>query len=54
MNGKYYHSKESIQEYIELAKDVSGKVIIEKLKQFLHVNFKLLEIGSVLVPTGTF
>jgi len=43
---EYYKTKESVAEYIELAKDVSGKELIKKLNVFLPINSKLLEIGS--------
>jgi len=46
MTKEYYKSKESVEEYIELAKDVNGKQLIEKLKQFLPSNSVVLEIGS--------
>ena len=46
MKGKYYKTKESVEEYIKLAKDVNGKLLIEKLKQILPFNSTLLEIGS--------
>ena len=46
MSGKYYKTKESVDEYIKLAKDVNGSQVISKLKQFLPVNSYLLEIGS--------
>jgi len=46
MNGDYYKTKESVEEYIELAKDVNGAELIEKLKQVLPTNSILLEIGS--------
>ena len=46
MNGEYYKTKESVEEYIELAKDVNGAELIEKLKQVLPLNSNLLEIGS--------
>jgi len=46
MNGEYYKTKESVEEYIELAKDVNGGELIEKLKQVLPGNSDLLEIGS--------
>ena len=46
MEGKYYKTKESVKEYIRLAKDVSGKQLIEKLKRILPTNSVLLEIGS--------
>ena len=43
---EYYKSKESVKEYIELAKDVNGKQLIDKLKQFLSSNSFVLELGS--------
>jgi len=46
MNEEYYKTKESVEEYIELAKDVNGAELIEKLKQVLPLNSNLLEIGS--------
>lgn len=46
MTGKYYNTKESVEEYIELAKGVSGIELIEKLKQILPPNSTVLEIGS--------
>ena len=46
MVGEYYQTKESVEEYIKLAKDVSGKQLIDKLEQVLPPNSLLLEIGS--------
>jgi SAM-dependent methyltransferase len=46
MKDKYYHTKESVEEYIELAKDVDGRELIEKFKQILPQNSQVLEIGS--------
>ena len=46
MNGEYYKTKESVEEYIKLAKDVNGRQLIEKLEQILIANSILLEIGS--------
>lgn len=46
MAGEYYKTKESVKEYIELAKDVNGKQLIEKLIPYLPLRSKLLEIGS--------
>ena len=46
MEGEYYKTKESVEEYIRLAKDVSGEQLIEKLKRTLLPNSVLLEIGS--------
>lgn len=46
MKGEYYKTKESVEEYIKLAKDINGKLLIEKLKQILPSNSKILEIGS--------
>lgn len=46
MKGDYYKTKESVEEYIKLAKDVNGKLLIEKLKQILPSQSSILEIGS--------
>ena len=46
MNKGYYKTKESVKEYIKLAKDVNGKQLIEKLEQVLPANSVLLELGS--------
>jgi cyclopropane fatty-acyl-phospholipid synthase-like methyltransferase len=42
----YYNTQDSVNEYIKLAKDVSGKDLIEQLKLVLKSNSSLLEIGS--------
>tara|TARA_R110002050_G_scaffold85091_1_gene181553 strand:- start:15761 stop:16330 length:570 start_codon:yes stop_codon:yes gene_type:complete len=42
----YYQTKESVEEYIKLAKDVNGAELIKKLKHYLSPNSVLLEIGS--------
>lgn len=46
MNGNYYNTKESVEEYIKLAEDVNGGQLIEKLKKYVSSNSLLLEIGS--------
>lgn len=46
MKGEYYHTKESVEEYIELAKDVDSRDLIEKFKLVLPQNSQVLEIGS--------
>jgi len=46
MEGEYYKTKESVNEYIKLAKDVSGIDLIERLKKHLASHSLLLEIGS--------
>tara|TARA_R110002124_G_scaffold2112_2_gene13976 strand:- start:10244 stop:10480 length:237 start_codon:yes stop_codon:yes gene_type:complete len=46
MKGDYYKTKESVVEYIQLAKDVNGKELIEKLELVLPSQSSLLEIGS--------
>lgn len=46
MTGDYYKTKESVTEYINLAKDVSGAQLIDKLKSYLASQSKLLEIGT--------
>lgn len=46
MEGDYYKTKATAEEYIRLAKDVSGIQLIEKLKKVLSTNSVVLEIGS--------
>ncbi len=46
MTEEYYKTKESVNEYIRLAKDVNGGELIKKLKKILPLNSTLLEIGS--------
>ena len=46
MKGSYYHTKKSVDEYIKLAKDVNGRVLIEKFKKFLPPGSNILELGS--------
>lgn len=46
MKSKYYHTKESVEEYIKLAKDVDSRDLIEKFKLILPQNSQILEIGS--------
>jgi len=43
---EYYKTKESVQEYIQLAKDVDSAQLIERLKTYLTPGSSLLEIGS--------
>lgn len=46
MSSEYYHTKESVEEYIKLAEDVNGAVIINKLTPYLKEDDSILEIGS--------
>ena len=46
MAADYYKTSESVAEYIQLAKEVNGGALIEKLKTYLLPGSKLLEIGS--------
>jgi 2-polyprenyl-3-methyl-5-hydroxy-6-metoxy-1,4-benzoquinol methylase len=46
MKNGYYKTKESVQEYIELAKDVSGADLIKQFTHFLPPKLEVLEIGS--------
>ncbi|NND94763.1 MAG: class I SAM-dependent methyltransferase [Flavobacteriales bacterium] len=46
MRGDYYKTKESVDEYIRVAKEVQGAELINKLSEFLAPNSRLLEIGS--------
>lgn len=46
MEGEYYHTKESVDEYISLARDVSGLDLIIEMKKVLPQGSSLLELGS--------
>jgi cyclopropane fatty-acyl-phospholipid synthase-like methyltransferase len=46
MEGQYYKSKNTVEEYIQLAKDVNGLNLIKKFKQYLRPQSTLLEIGT--------
>lgn len=46
MKSDYYHTKATVEEYINLAKDVNGGALIENLKKFLPAKSTLLELGS--------
>lgn len=44
--GNYYHTKESVEEYIKMASGHDGKQIIANLKKYLPADSQLLEIGT--------
>lgn len=46
MEDAYYQTPQSVQEYINMAKEVSGKELIEKLKLVLPEASNVLELGS--------
>lgn len=46
MEGKFYQTKESVEQYVELSKDVSGKELIDRMNNYLESNSDVLEIGS--------
>ena len=46
MKDDYYKTKESVEEYIRLAKGIDGANLIDKLKKYISSNAILLEIGS--------
>ena len=46
MKEGYYHTTESVKEYIELAKDVNGAEHISELKKHLAESSTLLELGT--------
>ena len=46
MTDNYYKTKESVQEYISLAKDVNGGQLIKELMKYLPNNSSVLEIGT--------
>ncbi|MFK8046161.1 MAG: hypothetical protein AB8B72_11745 [Crocinitomicaceae bacterium] len=43
MSNKYYHTKQSVNEYVESAKDVNGQELIDKFKLVLPKNASVLE-----------
>lgn len=46
MNGDYYHSKDSVDEYIKMAEGFNGNELILKLKKHLKKGSTILELGS--------
>jgi ubiquinone/menaquinone biosynthesis C-methylase UbiE len=46
MEGDFYKTKATVDQYITAAKGFDGKMLIEKLKLVLPTNLKVLEIGS--------
>lgn len=46
MAGEYYHTPESVDEYIRAAEGHSGQMLIDKLKPLLSEGASLLEFGS--------
>lgn len=44
--GKYYHTRESVKEYIKAAEGYNGAKIIEELIKYLPEHSSVLEIGS--------
>ena len=46
MSDKFYHTKESVEQYIKIADGYDGSELIEKLQKFLPNNSTLLELGS--------
>lgn len=46
MAGEYYHTEESVEEYIKLAEGVNGGELIQKLKKYLPSKSTVLELGS--------
>ena len=46
MEGDYYKTKDSVEEYIRLAEGVNGCELIEKFKKFLTSDSAILELGT--------
>ncbi len=46
MEQEYYKTEKSVKEYIQLAKDVNGQELIEKLQVYLKEHSTILELGS--------
>lgn len=46
MSKGFYHDKETVSQYIEMAKDVNSEELIEKFKNYLPKDSTVLELGS--------
>ncbi|MFY0607031.1 MAG: class I SAM-dependent methyltransferase [Cyclobacteriaceae bacterium] len=46
MRAGYYHTKDSVEEYIQMAKDVNSADLINKFLSHLSTDAKILELGS--------
>lgn len=46
MSTSYYHTKESVEEYIKLSVGYDGSFLINKLKSYLADGARILELGS--------
>ena len=46
MEGMFYKTKDTVEQYIKSAEGFDGKFLIEKLKKVLPIHSTLLEIGS--------
>ena len=46
MTDYYYFTKQTVNEYIKMAKGFDGRDLIEKLKGFLPKHSSVLELGS--------
>lgn len=46
MKTEYYHSKESVEEYIKASQGFDGRELVQRLKDFLPSGSSLLELGS--------
>lgn len=42
---KFYHTQQSVEQYVKMAEGYDGKELIEKLKEFLPAGSSLLELG---------
>ena len=46
MNPGYYKTKDSVEEYIRLAKDVNGRALIDIFRTYLQAGSSVLELGT--------
>lgn len=46
MKGKFYHTEESVEQYMKIADGYDGNELIEKLQNFLPQDSSILELGS--------
>lgn len=46
MSSEYYHTPDSVREYIQLAQGLDGRELIAQLKTYLPAHAHILELGS--------
>ena len=46
MSEQYYHTRDSVDEYIKMAEGYNGRKLIEKFRKFIPAQSSMLELGS--------